>query len=126
MMESLIKAGGVYNIALVVFHLLFWRIFNWKQDLQSLSFNNKAIIQVVNLCLTLVFVLFAFISLVFSKELLTTPLGTSLLVFMALFWFARSFMQIVFFRLEHWGSIAFLVFFFAGGVLYAIPAISVL
>lgn len=126
MMESLIKAGGVYNIALVVFHLLFWHIFNWKQDLQSLSFNNKAIIQVVNLCLTLVFALFAFISLVFSKELLTTPLGKSLLVFMALFWFARSFMQIVFFRLEHWGSIVFLVFFFAGGVLYAIPAMYVL
>ena len=123
MMESLVKAGGVYNIALVVFHLLFWRIFNWKQDLQSLSFNNKAIIQVVNLCLTLVFVLFACISLIFSKELLTTPLGKSLLLFMALFWFARALMQIVFFRLEDWGSSAFLVFFFAGGVLYAIPAV---
>lgn len=79
--------------------------------------------QVVNLSLTFVFIIFAYISLAHSNDLLTTPLGKSLLIFMALFWFARSSMQAIFFKLKHWGSIAFLVFFFAGGVLYGIPAI---
>jgi len=32
-MEALIKAGGIYNIVLVVFHMLFWHIFNWGEDL---------------------------------------------------------------------------------------------
>ncbi len=126
MMETLIKAGGLYNLILVVFHLLFWRLFNWKDDLRSLSFNNRAIMQVVNLSLTLVFVLFAYVSLAQVDALLTTPLGKSLLVFMALFWLARCVMQVVFFRLAHWASIAFLVFFFAGGMLYGIPALAVM
>lgn len=123
MMESLIKMGGIYNITLIVFHLLFWRIFNWKEDLRSLTFLNRAIMQVVNLSLTLVFAIFSYISLVHSSELLSTPLGKILLIFMAIFWFARSSMQVIFFKLKHWGSIAFLVYFLTGGVLYGIPAI---
>jgi len=122
-MELLIKAGGIYNIVLIVFHLLFWRIFNWDEDLRSLSFFNEAIMQVVNLCLTFVFGIFAYISFVHSTELLTTPLGNVLLVLMSVFWFFRSMLQAMFFKLKHWGSVAFMGFFFAGGVLYGIPAI---
>jgi hypothetical protein len=79
--------------------------------------------QVVNLSLTFTFFIFAYISLVHTNELLSTSLGESLLTFMALFWLARSAMQVMFFKLRHWGSIAFLVYFFAGGLLYGIPAI---
>jgi hypothetical protein len=80
--------------------------------------------QVVNLSLTIVFVIFAYISLVHTNELLSTSLGKSLLSFMALFWLARSAMQVIFFKLNHWGSIAFLVYFLAGSLLYGIPAIG--
>jgi len=122
-METLIKAGGLYNIILIVFHLLFWRIFNWKDDLPSLSFLNRAIMPVLNLSLTFVFVIFAYISLVHSNELLSTSLGRSLLMLIAVFWFARAMMQVVYFKLQHWGSLAFLLFFLAGAVLYGIPAV---
>jgi len=123
MMEALIKAGGIYNIILVVFHLLFWRIFHWKEDLQSLSFLNRAILPVVNLSLTFVFVIFAYISLVHTIELLSTPLGNSLLIFISLLWSARAIMQIIYFKLDHWTSFAFLFFFLAGTVIYGIPAV---
>ena len=122
-MELLIKLGGVYNIALVIFHLMFWRLFDWKTDLRSLSFLNAAIIQVLNLSLSFAFIIFGYISLAHTSELLSTALGQSLLVLIALFWVARSIEQIVFFKLKHWGSVAFLVFFLSGAVLYAIPAI---
>lgn len=122
-METLIKAGGIYNVILVLFHLLFWRIFNWEQDLRTLSFLNRAIMQVVNLSLTFVFIIFAYISIIHSNELLSTPLGKSLLVLMALFWLTRSIMQIIFFKLSHWGSVMFLLVFLAGSLLYGIPAI---
>jgi hypothetical protein len=124
-MELLIKAGGIYNIVLVIFHLLFWRIFNWKEDLRSLSFLNRAIMQVLNLSLTLAFVIFSYISLVHTKELISTSLGQSLLGLIALFWLARSVEQVVFFKLKNWCSIAFLVFFLVGTVLYAVPAIYI-
>ena len=121
-MEALIKAGGIYNMILVIFHLLFWRIFNWEQDLRSLSSLNRSIMPVVNLSLTFVFVIFAYISLVHTTELLSTPLGNSLLILIALFWLARSFLQIIFFKLEHWLSFTFLSYFLVGATLYGIPA----
>jgi hypothetical protein len=123
MMDTLIKAGGLYNIILIVFHLLFWHIFNWKDDLPSLSFLNRAIMPVLNLSLTFVFVIFAYISLAHSNELLSTSLGRSLLMLIAVFWFARAMMQVAYFKLQHWGSLAFLLFFLAGGLLYGIPAL---
>ena len=123
MIEILIKAGGIYNITLVAFLLLFWRIFHWEEDLQSLSSLNRAILPVVNLSLTFVFVIFAYISLAHTTELMSTPLGNSLLVFISLLWFARALMQIIYFKLDHWLSIAFLSFFLAGSVIYGIPAV---
>lgn len=123
MMELLIKAGGVYNIILVIFHLLFWRIFNWKEDLRSLTFLNRSTMQVVNLSLTIVFVMFAYISLVHTSELLSSPLGKSLLFSISLLWLARSAMQVIFYKFKHWVSVAFFVYFFAGSLLYGIPAI---
>jgi len=122
-MELLIKLGGVYNIVLVIFHLLFWRLFDWKNDLRKLTFLNRAIMQVLNLSLSFVFIIFSYMSLAHTEELLTTALGHSLLILMSLFWVARSIEQIVFFKLKHWSSIAFLAFFLAGAFLYAIPAI---
>lgn len=124
MMEIFIKAGGIYNIAFVLFHLLFWRLFNWKDDLRSLSFLNRAIMQVLNLSLTFAFLIFSYISLLHSGELLSTSLGQSLLLLMALFWFLRAIQQVIFFKLKHWGSLAFLGLFLIGALLYAVPAID--
>ena len=121
-MEIVIKAGGIYCFAFVIFHLLFWRLFNWREDLRSLSFLNRCIMQVLNLSLTFAFGIFGYISLVNTTELLATPLGKSLLILISLFWFARAVEQIVFFKLEHWGSVAFLLIFLAGASLYGIPA----
>ncbi len=123
MMELLIKLGGIYNIVLVIFHLLFWRLFNWDKDLRSLSFVNRQTMQVVNLCLTIVFMMFAYISLVHTHELLVSPLGKSLLLSMALLWLARSAMQVVFYKLKHRVSILFLLYFLLGSFLYGVPAI---
>lgn len=122
-MEYVIKAGGIFNIAFVLFHFLFWRIFNWKDDLSSLSFLNRAIMQVLNLSLSFAFVIFSYISLVHTEELLSTPLGQSLLILMSLFWFLRAIEQVIFFKLKHWGSITFLGLFLIGALLYAVPAI---
>ncbi len=121
-MEILIKAGGIYSLGFVIFHLLFWRIFDWDRDLRSLSFLNRAIMQVVNLSLTFVFFIFGYISLMHTRELLESSLGHSLLLLIALFWFLRAIEQVVFFKLKHWGSVAFLAVFLLGSLLYGIPA----
>ena len=121
-MELLIKIGGLYNICLIIFHLLFWRIFNWKHDLRSLTFLNRATMQVLNISLTVIFVFFSYISFIHTTDLVKTNLGNSVLVFMAVFWILRSIQQIVFYKLKHWVSYAFLLFFLVGAVLYGVPA----
>jgi asparagine N-glycosylation enzyme membrane subunit Stt3 len=44
-------------------------------------------------------------------------------ILIALFWLARSIQQIVFFKLAHRASRAFLLIFLTGSLLYAIPAL---
>jgi len=124
MMEFLIKAGGIYCFGFVIFHLMFWRLFNWGEDLRSLSFVNRAIMQVINLSLTFVFVIFGYISLAHTRELIESPLGHTLLILIALFWTLRAAEQVVFFKLKHWGSVAFLIVFLLGSLLYGIPAVN--
>ncbi len=123
MNEILIKIGGFYNILLIVFHVLFWRIFNWQEDLKTLTFLNRCTMQVLNISITLVFVIFSYISFAHTNELLHTPLGNILLALISIFWFARAAQQVIFYKLKHWISWVFMLFFSLGGVLYGIPFI---
>lgn len=116
--KTLVLAGGVFNLAFAIFHLLFWRLFAWKEQLAQLSFINRAIVQVLNLCLTFAFVIFAYVSFAHTQELLTTALGRTLLLGVAVFWFLRAVYQALFFKLRHWASWAFLGAFIGGSVLY--------
>jgi len=117
-LELLIQAGGVYTAAFLVFHLSFWKLFRWKTELAKLTSLNRAIVQVLNLCLTAVFAMLAYISLVHAGELLSTDLGRTLVVLIAAFWYLRAIEQVVFFGLRRPLSIAFFVAFVIGGSLY--------
>jgi hypothetical protein len=122
-MEMLITAGGFYHIGLIVFHLMFWRLFNWDTELESLSLLNRAVMQVMNISLVIIFVIFAYISFAHTRELATTPLGQTIMVLIALFWLARAFQQIIFFKLAHRASRLFFLVFFSGALLYGVPAV---
>jgi hypothetical protein len=119
--DSYIIAGGVFSAAFAVFHLFFWKLFRWREALAKLTSLNRAVVQVMNLCLTFVFVIFAYLSLAHAAELLSTGLGRTLVVLIAVFWYLRALEQIVFFGLRKPLSIAFLVVFVIGGLLYTIP-----
>jgi hypothetical protein len=116
-----VVAGGVFSAAFAVFHLFFWKLFRWKTDLATLTSLNRAIVQILNLCLTFVFVVFAYLSLVHSVELLATKLGHSLLFLIAVFWYLRAVEQVIFFGLRRPLSMMFFVLFLVGGSLYAVP-----
>jgi hypothetical protein len=123
-MELMVKIGAVYSCALIIFHTLFWKLFSWEEQLKRLSSLNKAIMQVLNISLTFVFFIIAYVSWVHSSELLTTDLGNSLLYLISVLWFFRAAQQVVFFNKKSWASHCFTLFFIIGGVLYGIPAIQ--
>ncbi|MCK4894277.1 MAG: hypothetical protein KAT07_09935, partial [Calditrichia bacterium] len=85
-----ILTGGLYCLGFVIFHLTFWKLFKWQEDLTSLTFINRAVMQVLNLSLTFAFFIFGYISLFHAQELQTTSLGTSLLLLISIFWLLRA------------------------------------
>jgi hypothetical protein len=121
--EVMILLGGFYNLGFAIFHLMFWRLFRWKRDLSSLIFINRSVTQILNLCLTFVFLLMAYISFFNTSELIQTNLGKALLVGFSLFWFLRMIEQIIFFGIRDLISIALTLVFLFGCVIYLIPLI---
>ncbi len=120
-MTKLIFAGGIFNLLFAVFHLFFWKLFNWKDELKSISFINRNIMQVLNLCLAFVFIIFSYISIFHTDEMLNTDLGLSLTLCISVFWFLRSLEQILFFKLKTAISLILLILFVAGTLLYGLP-----
>ena len=120
-MRTLIQTGGVLWGICFIFHVFFWRLFDWNNDLESVKAVNKGIIQVLNLCLMLCFLIFAYISLVQTDELLGSSLGKSLIAGMALFGVFRVVEQFVFFDLRLFRSKLVLFGALLIGIVYAIP-----
>lgn len=117
----LIWIGGFFNLAFLIFHDFFWKIFNWNDDLKKLTPINRAIMQVLNLCLIFVFLIFAYISFFHIEAMLTTSLGLTMTVFIAMFWGIRAVLQFVFFSRTRPVSYIFFVIFVIGCLLYLIP-----
>lgn len=110
--------GGLYHLAFFFFHLAFWKLFDWKNDLQSLSEINRAVIQILNLRLMWIFLVFAYVSFFHADDLLTTTLGKTILVGIIFFWLIRAVEQIIFFGLGKKVSIAFFIAFLLGAGFY--------
>ncbi len=116
-------SGSIYNLGLITFHLMFWKIFNWKKDLRSLSFINRPVMQILNLSLTFVFFIFAYITFFYSTELITTSLGNTMLGLISIFWLFRALEQIWFFGWKNKISLLFFLLFIVGCIIYLLPLI---
>ena len=121
MNHTLLIIGGIFHFGFAVFHLFFWRLFNWKKDLTRLTFVNRAVMQILNLSLTFVFLVVGYISIFYSNELLTTNLGKVILVAISAFWFFRTIEQIIFFGVKEIRSNILTIIFIVGFIIYLIP-----
>lgn len=120
-MNTLILLCGFYNIGFAIFHIGFWKIFNWEKDLKKLSFANKAIIQILNVHMIYYFIFVAFICLTFPTELLTTKFGNSFLIGNSFFWLIRAIQQFIFLRVNHYIIHVLTFIFIIGTLLFALP-----
>lgn len=116
--ENLLLIGAIFHIVFALFHLLFWKLFDWVQDLKNLSHTNKSVMQILNLRLIFVFLIFAYISYFNTSDLLSTKLGLTMLVAIALFWGFRAVEQIFYFGVNKIASNILLLLFIFGALLY--------
>ncbi len=92
-LELIIKIGGVHLLICAVFHLFFPRMYHWEKSLESLSKENNIRIlntlRLMNGCQFIFWLILAYISLFYSKDLLSSSLGKSILAMIVLFWIIR-------------------------------------
>ncbi|MCE1163903.1 MAG: hypothetical protein LWX07_00715 [Bacteroidetes bacterium] len=112
----LIKICGVYDFAFFVFHIFFWKLFDWKNDLAKLKPGNRAIMQILNLRLIYIFLLMSAVCFFFAGELASTSLGRFLLAGFFLFWLGRLIEQFIFLRIKS-RMVTILTFVFIAGVI---------
>ncbi|AOP32703.1 hypothetical protein A0128_01745 [Leptospira tipperaryensis] len=119
--EDFLILGSIHSVGFAIFHVYFWKLFRWKDDLKRVSFANRAILQITNLRLIYFFVFMAVITFCFRTELIHSQMGTWILVGLSFFWWGRLIEQFIFLRVNQ-PMVHFLsVLFFLGGVLYLIP-----
>lgn len=119
-----ILLGGIHSLGLAAFHLSFWKIFKWRESLQRCTAADRAIVQILNLRLTYIFLLIAALCFVYTDELLTTGLGKALLLGMSLFWVGRLIEQFIYLRVNHALVHSLTALFALGAVVFAMPLIG--
>lgn len=123
---ALLALCAAHSFAFAAFHLMFWRLFGWREQLPRLGAANRAIVPILNLRLVYVFAGVGALCLAFPSELAGTALGRAILLGMAGFWIGRLIEQFVFLRFNHALVHATSLAFAAGAALFAWPALRAL
>jgi hypothetical protein len=116
-----IYVGGVLHVGFAVFHLFFWKLFRWREELPKLAPLNRQIVQVLNISLVVGFLGVAYISLGYAGALAGTAAGKATCFAIAAFWLARLVQQFMFFDMKRpasWGLAAAMLVLTA---FYALP-----
>ncbi|MCP3940644.1 MAG: hypothetical protein GY710_04070 [Desulfobacteraceae bacterium] len=127
--EFLLKIGGVYNLLCALLHLVFPKMFGWKEILLLLPGDKRPFLEqplyIMNWCMGIFWIIFAYICFVHSSDLLKPGIGRTLLVSMVTFWIIRIFvLQPVYIGLCAPISWQMIGFFMVGLILFAVPLIK--
>jgi hypothetical protein len=83
--EILVLLGGAHALGFALFHLAFWKLFDWPRALRTTNAPTRAIVQILNLRLVYVFLGIAALCFALPGDLLGTRLGHALLAGTSLF-----------------------------------------
>jgi hypothetical protein len=119
--ELIIYLCGVHSLAFAVFHMLFPKLFKWKEDLKKNSVANRAIIQIANQQLIFIFLFLTYLCFFHTAQLLSSEIGHVFLAGFSGFWGLRVIEQFIFLpynkAILHVLTVAFII----GAVLFALP-----
>lgn len=119
--EAVVALCGLHSLGFALFHLAFWKLFDWPQALRRTNAATRAVTQILNLRLVYVFLGVAALCFLLPQDLLGTRLGRAFLAGMSLFWVGRTIEQFVFLRVNHPLVHALTALFVLGAALFALP-----
>jgi hypothetical protein len=91
--EGWLYAGATFNAALGVFHLAFWKLFRWREELPRLGAINRGVLPVLNIMLSYVFFAMAAAQIAYAVDWVGTPLGRAATAGVTGFWMLRAALQ---------------------------------
>lgn len=119
--QAWVYAAAGYNVALAVFHLGFWLIFRWREDLPKLHPVNRGVMQVMNIMLIFVFLVLAGLQMLLPAEMSASALGRLLMAGLTAFWLLRAILQPIFWsKMPGATNAAFISLFMLGAGLHAL------
>lgn len=113
--------AGLHSFGFALFHLAFWRLFDWPRTLQGTTAANRAVLQIANVQLAYLLFAVAALCLLFADALVGTPLGRACLLGMAVFWLLRLATQFVWLRVNRPLVHVLSALFALGALLFALP-----
>lgn len=119
--DTILLLCAVHSLGFALFHLGFWRWFDWPRSLLHAGGPNRAIVQIANLQLVWVFAGVGLLCLLYPAALVHTPLGRAMLAGMSAFWLIRLAAQFVWLRIHHPLVHALSALFACGALLFAWP-----
>lgn len=119
--QLILTLCGVYSLAFAMFHVFFWKLFKWKQNLKKISSANRGIMQIANLRLIYLFLFIAYLCFFQKNDMIGTSLGNIFLAGISIFWLGRTVEQFVFFPLNNFFINSLTILFVLGSILFALP-----
>jgi hypothetical protein len=118
--NSLVVIGGIIFLVFGLFHISFWFLFDWKNELIKLNQINSNIMQLLNIAIVFFLLSFGYIMLFYRSEILRSILGRVILIISSLFFFVRLIAEFVFPD----SSLILGLILFLCSLIYLIPAIN--
>ena len=127
--KAFIVIGGILTLGIAIFHTRFYKKFKWQDDFEKIELKNSKIFYSIHIATILFFLIFAFISLIYARELSSGKgLARGITSSYSLFWLWRTVWQVVYFkplRIEENRARARVIFFLsvyiALTIIYLLP-----
>lgn len=89
MRKAILFSGGFVNLILAAFHVTFWDLLNWQQELPKLSIDNQAIMQTANIVAIFTLLYFSIMSFIIIKYEKLDIFAKSIILFIIGFYAIR-------------------------------------
>jgi hypothetical protein len=91
--EHWMLLAAMFNGTLALFHVAFWKLFRWREQLPKLHPVNRGAMQVMNLMLIYAGLALAACQIALRGDWVGTPLGRAATGVLAVFWLVRAALQ---------------------------------
>jgi hypothetical protein len=118
--RTFVIIGGVIFVIMGMFHLSFWVLFDWQNELYKLNQINNNIMQMLNIVCSFFMFSFSYMMLMYNSRVLNSKLGRSILIISSGFFMIRALIEFAF----PGNSIVYGVVLLAFVPVYLIPALT--